>query len=61
MIARANRGKGTGARGNLERRGFKRAVISGRKTYRGIFCPCERFADRRPMCPMRRSSRSPNF
>eukprot|EP00959_Pyramimonas_sp_CCMP1952_P159085 3326966-Pyramimonas_sp.AAC.1 len=37
------------------------AVISGRKTYRGIVCPCEHSTDRRPMCPMRRPSRSPNF
>ena len=39
----------------------KQRLIADRRTYRELICGCKAFADHRPLCPMRRPSRSPNY
>eukprot|EP00959_Pyramimonas_sp_CCMP1952_P395989 8296981-Pyramimonas_sp.AAC.1 len=53
---------GTRAPGRkLTLRDLKRAIITDRHTCQCVVCPCEHYAGRRPLCPMGRPSRGPNF
>eukprot|EP00959_Pyramimonas_sp_CCMP1952_P390800 8189633-Pyramimonas_sp.AAC.1 len=57
-IARASRGMGAETPENLQQRDLKRAFINGRKGCQGLVCLCEYSAHHKPMCPMRRPSRT---